>query len=151
MALAARRALAAATADVCASAPSMSAARACAPAAASPAGAGLRRSFSLTVAAPAAAAPAAAVPERLAKYLPLSKWDLPADLRPTRVAATGAVHNPRLSGLGRAKVRKAALLAMAAGDTANVWDGASWDRPLAPKVLRQPKSSIGKDAKMWER
>ena len=88
------------------------------------------------------------MPAQLAKYLPLSKWDLPADLKKTQEG--DVVHNPKISGLLRARIRKAALLATAAGDTSNVWNP-EWDRPLVAKALRVPKSTIGRDAKVAER
>ena len=86
--------------------------------------------------------------EELARYLPLAKWNLPASLRPTRV--DGVWQRPKVTSLVRARIRRAALLAMAAGDTENVWNY-DWDRPLAAGVQRPPRSTIGRDAKVAER
>ena len=99
--------------------------------------------------ASAPAADSASRGARLAvRYLPLAKWDLPAGLQFTRV--DGAVHNPKVGVIARSRIRKAALLAMADGDTSSAWNH-DWDRPLVAKAMRPYKSTIGRDAKVAER
>ena len=88
------------------------------------------------------------IPEEFVKYLPVSKWDLPAALQPTMV--DGVLKPAKISGLLRSKIRKAALLSMASGDSTNAWNH-EWDRQLAARVMKPPKKTIGKDAKVAER
>jgi hypothetical protein len=61
---------------------------------------------------PAAPAPPASLAKRaarLSRFLPLSKWDLPASLSATKV--NGVWHRPKVTSLMRASIRRAALLA----------------------------------------
>ena len=137
----------------------------------------------LVVSTPSSAGTSAAAARqprpRPAYSAPLEAFNLPTDLLPSRVG--GVVHKARLSGLARARLRKAALIAagaaaMSGGNLAGVAAAttaldagsgaagavaaaatrpavwnAAWDRPRMSMVMKPPKRAPLHEKEVYER